>query len=197
MIGETIGDESPRSRAIAEYEAYGRAHLPRLVEEALEIRIAEQTQPIEAGLRRMIADIVRECQAQMARNFLHQRPPSSMNTRVRVDDIPFLNITPLDSTDGDSFNTSKGLLTGEAHTQRLQVDTAFSSVERSLDQAGVGTFESDNQLRASSFNIDFSINSGNEYSFDSHDFRALFENYDDTNFTLINDNASENDLGLS
>ena len=54
---EKIGSRSPTSNAVAAIEAYASGHLPRLVEEVLETAVAQQTQPIEEGLRRALPDI--------------------------------------------------------------------------------------------------------------------------------------------
>jgi hypothetical protein len=91
---------SPTWQAIAAYEGYARAHLPRLMEEALETAVAEQTQPIEESLRRALAGIIRDCQARLAQDFLHRRSANQGDARLlQIEALPSFYIEPLNLVD--------------------------------------------------------------------------------------------------
>ncbi|KAH6714386.1 hypothetical protein BKA61DRAFT_481996, partial [Leptodontidium sp. MPI-SDFR-AT-0119] len=55
-------DQSPDSRALAEYEEYCRRELPREFRAALEEIVHNQVQPIEESIRSQLMNIIRECQ---------------------------------------------------------------------------------------------------------------------------------------
>lgn len=102
VVQDEVGNSSPTAGAIAAYEEYARAHLPRLVEEALETTVAEQTQPIEENLRRALAGIVRDCQARLAQNFLQHRSSTSDDRAAQIDALPLFYIEPLSLADENS-----------------------------------------------------------------------------------------------
>ena len=87
---------SPTIQAIAAYEEYARAHLPRLVEEALETSIAEQIQRIDASSRRALAGIVQDCQTRLAQSFLQHRSSNRDYAGVLIGRLPSFHIEPLD-----------------------------------------------------------------------------------------------------
>ena len=60
---------SPQSRGFADFEAYSRTELPRLVEANLQAMINAEMAPLEENLRAMLVDIVRRCQSTVAQNY--------------------------------------------------------------------------------------------------------------------------------
>ena len=130
---EALSD-SPTAHAIAAYEEYARAHLPRLVEEALETSVAEQTQPIEESLRRALAGIVRDCHTRLAQNFLQHRSSDLDDTGVQIEALPSFYIEPLNLTDENSFLDPN---CGTAHEQVApgpQTDSGYASVNQSFER---------------------------------------------------------------
>jgi len=126
--------DSPTAQAIAEYEEYARAHLPRLVEEALETSVAEQTQPIEESLRRALAGIVRDCHTRLAQNFLQHRPSNLNNTGVQIEALPSFYIEPLNLTDENSFLDPNYGTTHEQRAPGPQTDSGYASLNQWLER---------------------------------------------------------------
>jgi hypothetical protein len=124
--GQT-SNASPTSHAIAKYEAYGHAHLPRLVEEALEASVAEQSQPIEESLRRALASIVRDCQTRLARNFLRQRSSSPADMSVQAKALSSFYIEPLNLSNEDSLFDSTSSFIDGSEVRAPQNDSGYSS----------------------------------------------------------------------
>ena len=126
---------SPTSNAIAAYEEYARAHLPRLVEEALETAVAEQTQPIEESLRRALAGMVRDCHTQLAQNFLQHRSSNWSNVGgagVPAQVLPSFYIEPLDLTEGTFFIDPTQISTNRQDISQIQSDSGYASVDTSF-----------------------------------------------------------------
>ena len=134
---------SPTSNAIAAYEEYARAHLPRLFEEALETAVAEQTQPIEEGLRRSLAGMVRDCQTRLAQNFLQHRSsnaPSTGGARVQAEVLPSFYIEPLSlAEDITSINPTQ-ISTNASDRSQTHSDSGYASVDTSLNRNSSGLF---------------------------------------------------------
>jgi hypothetical protein len=63
------GVSSPNSQQLAEYEVYSRRELPRLIESTLEQAAQNGTQIIEDNLRRLLPDMVRDCQDRIFSRF--------------------------------------------------------------------------------------------------------------------------------
>ena len=125
---------SPTSNAIAAYEEYARAHLPRLFEEALETAVAEQTQPIEEGLRRALAGMVRDCQTRLAQNFLRHRSSSICSAAVQAETLPSFYIEPLSLAE-DIISINPMQISTNGH-DRLQADSdsGYASMDISLNR---------------------------------------------------------------
>src|SRR5271169_4932138 len=126
--------DSPTAQAIAAYEEYARTHLPRLVEEALETSVAEQTQPIEESLRRALAGIVRECHTRLAQNFLQHRSSDLDDTGVQIEALPSFYIEPLNLTDENSFLDPNYGTTHEEGAPGIQTDSGYASVNQSFER---------------------------------------------------------------
>ena len=129
LSGNMAISDSPTAQAIAAYEEYARAHLPRLVEEALETSVAEQTQPIEESLRRALAGIVRDCHTRLAQNFLQHRSSNLDDTRAQIESLPSFYIEPLNLTDENSLPKSDY---GTSRGQGLvasQIDSGYATVD--------------------------------------------------------------------
>lgn len=130
MVPEDIvRSGSPTTQAIAAYEEYARAHLPRLVEEALETSVAEQTQPIEENLRRALAGIVRDCHTRLAQTFLQHRSSNPDDAAVQIGALPSFYIEPLSLTDENSFlDPDYGTTHEQGAPPGPQTDSGYSSV---------------------------------------------------------------------
>jgi hypothetical protein len=126
--------DSPTARAIATYEEYARAHLPRLVEEALETSVAEQTQPIEESLRRALAGIVRDCHTRLAQNFLQHRSSNPDDIGIQIEALPSFYIEPLNLTDENSFLDPNYGTTHEQGAPGSQADSGYVSVNQSFER---------------------------------------------------------------
>ena len=66
---ETTRERSPQSQNFADFEAYSRTELPRLVEASLQAIVSTEMAPLEENLRAMLVDIVRRCQSTVAQNY--------------------------------------------------------------------------------------------------------------------------------
>lgn len=133
MLEEKAGSDSPTAQAIAAYEEYARAHLPRLVEEALENSVAEQMQPIEESLRRAPAGIVRDCYIRLAQNFLQHRSSNPDAPDVQVETLPSFYIEPLNLTDE---NCSPNHIYGDTYEQGVpgpQTDSGYESLGQLIE----------------------------------------------------------------
>src|SRR5579862_3282439 len=63
------GVSSPNSQQLTEYEEYSRRELPRLIESTLEQAAQNGTRIIEDNLRRLLPDMIRDCQDQVFSSF--------------------------------------------------------------------------------------------------------------------------------
>jgi hypothetical protein len=182
--GDMAVSDSPTAQAIAAYEEYARAHLPRLVEEALETSVAEQTQPIEESLRRALAGIVRECHTRLAQNFLQHRSSDLDDTGVQIEALPSFYIEPLNLTDENSFLDPNYGTTHEEGAPRIQTDSGYASVNQSFErdrrellgdrslQDGLGSFYGADD---DGTNIHF----GNQIMLEDCDWAAILGNSND------------------
>ena len=185
-----IQRNSPTSNAIATYEEYARAHLPRLFEEALETAVAEQTQPIEESLRRALAGMVRDCQTRLAQNFLRHRSsnvPSTGGAGVQAEVLPSFYIEPLSlAEDVISINPTQ-ISNNERDSLQTHSDSGYASVDTSFNRNSSGLF-ADPRLQdnigslydSTSPGID--INGGSAFMPVSSDWTALMGNDQDNNF---------------
>jgi hypothetical protein len=124
---------SPTWQAIAAYEEYARAHLPRLVEEALETAVAEQTQPIEESLRRALAGIVRDCQARLAQDFLHRRSATQGdNGLLPLEALPSFYIEPLNLADENLIFDTEYIMPNDPRPSRPHTDSGYGSINQAL-----------------------------------------------------------------
>ena len=181
---------SPTSNAIAAYEEYARAHLPRLFEEALETAVAEQTQPIEDGLRRALPGMVRECQTRLAQNFLRHRSSnmSSIDSAgVQAEVLPSFYIEPLSLAE-DIVSIDPTQLSINGH-DRLQThsDSGYASVDTPLNLNSSGPrvdLRSQNNTGSShdSTTHGIDINGGSDFMPWCSDWVALMDNNQDNNF---------------
>lgn len=60
---------TPNSRGLADFEAYNRTELPRLVEANLQVMVNAEIAPLEESLKAFLVDIVRRCQSTVAQNY--------------------------------------------------------------------------------------------------------------------------------
>ena len=124
---EQIGSRSPTSSAVAAIEEYASAHLPRLVEEALETAVAQQTQPMEEGLRRALPDIVRECHSRLTQNFLQHRSSCQDMAGISVETLPSFYVPPLDLTNENPFINLDNVHSHEQETVNPPSDSGYAS----------------------------------------------------------------------
>ena len=124
---EQIRSRSPTSNAMAAIEAYASAHLPRLVEEVLETAVAQQTQPIEEGLRRALPDIVRECHSRLTHNFLQHRSSCQDMAGVPIETLPSFYIPPLNLTDDNPFLNLGNVPSNGQETVNPPSDSGYAS----------------------------------------------------------------------
>ena len=177
---------SPTSNAIAAYEEYARAHLPRLFEEALETAVAEQTQPIEEGLRRSLAGMVRDCQTRLAQDFLQHRSsnmPSTGGTGVQAEVLPSFYIEPLSLAEDIASINPTQISTSASDRSQTHSDSGYASVDTSLNRSSSGLPE-DSRWQdnigslhdSTSHGID--INGGSDFMPGSSDWAVLNEDND-------------------
>ena len=181
---------SPTSNAIAAYEEYARAHLPRLFEEALETAVAEQTQPIEEGLRRSLAGMVRDCQTRLAQDFLRHRSSHVSSTggaEVQAEVLPSFYIEPLSLAEDVISINPKQISTYGRDSLPTHSDSGYASVDTSLNRNSSGNLADlhlQNNIGSShdstSHGID--INGGSDIMPGSSDWTALTENNQDNTF---------------
>ena len=124
---EQIGSRSPTSRAVAAIEEYASAHLPRLVEEALETAVAQQTQPMEEGLRRALPDIVRECHSRLTQNFLQHRSSGQDLAGIPAETLPSFYVSPSDLINDNPFTTLDNVHSHEQESVKPPSDSGFAS----------------------------------------------------------------------
>lgn len=124
---EQIGSRSPTSNAVAAIEEYASAHLPRLVEEALETAVAQQTQPIEEELRRALPDIVRECHSRLTQNFLQHRSSGQDLAGISVETLPSFYVPPLDLINDNPFINLDNFHSHEQETVNPPSDSGYAS----------------------------------------------------------------------
>lgn len=193
MFEEVTQKESPTSNAIAAYEEYGRAHLPRLVEEALEKAVAEQTQPIEEGLRRALAGMVRDCHTQLAQNFLQHRSSNLSNVggaEVQAEVLPSFYIEPLNLTDGSSFIDPRQNSTNGQDTSQTLSDSGYASIYTSINRNS-SEFLEDLSLQDNigpfygSTNDGNEIDGGPEIMSGPHEWAALMGNGQNIDFFRV------------
>ncbi|KAL8707725.1 MAG: hypothetical protein Q9220_007305 [cf. Caloplaca sp. 1 TL-2023] len=98
------GQLSPQSLDLADFEAYTRVELPRLVEANLQSLVNAEFAPLEDHLRAMLVDIVRRCQSTVAQNYnrIHLIVPT---TGPRTDSEP-LAASVSQATGDDIWRTS-------------------------------------------------------------------------------------------
>ena len=181
---------SPTSNAIAAYEEYARAHLPRLFEEALETAVAEQTQPIEVGLRRSLAGMVRDCQTRLAQDFLRYRSsnmPSTGGTGVQAEVLPSFYIEPLSLAEDIASINPTQISTSASDRSQTHSDSGYASVDTLLNRNSSGLFADPSwQDNIGSLNNSTShgidINGGSDFMPGSSDWTAMMENDQDDNF---------------
>ena len=117
------------------YEEYARAHLPRLVEEALETFVAEQTQPIEESLRRALAGIVRDCQDHLAQDFLHSRSANQGNAGLlQIEAPPPFYIEPLDLADETLALDIEYTMPNDPPSSRPHTDLGYESINQASNR---------------------------------------------------------------
>ena len=126
--------DSPTSQAITACQEYARAHLPRLVEEALEATVAEQTQPIEESLRKALSGNVRDCQNQVFQNFSQHRSSNLDDAGVQSEALPSFDIEPLDLTDESLFTNLNFNSNPGQEATRQHLDSGYASGNQSLDR---------------------------------------------------------------
>ena len=126
---------SPTWQAIAAYEEYARAHLPRLLEEALETAVAEQTQPIEEILRRALAGIVRDCQARLAQDFLRRRSANQGDTGLlQIEALPSFYIEPLNLADETLLFDTEYTTPNQPRPSRPHTDSGYGSINQASNR---------------------------------------------------------------
>lgn len=99
--------------------------------------MAEQTQPIEEGLRRALAGMVRDCHTQLAQNFLQHRSSNLSNVGgagVQPEVLPSFYIEPLNLTEGTSFFNPIHISTNGQNLLQTRADSGYASVETSLNR---------------------------------------------------------------
>ena len=153
---------SPTWQAIAAYEEYARAHLPRLVEEALETAVAEQTQPIEESLRRALAGIVRDCQARLAQDFLHRRSANQGDAGLlQIEALPSFYIEPLNLADETLLLDTEYAMPNNPPRSRPHTDSGYGSINQALNRDSGGLFR-DQSLRNGASSSDDPFSDGND-----------------------------------
>ncbi|KAL8718483.1 MAG: hypothetical protein Q9225_004384 [Loekoesia sp. 1 TL-2023] len=99
--------QSPQSQGLADFEAYNRIELPRLVEANLQTMVNAQIAPLEESLKAMVVDIVRRCQSTVAQNYNRIQATPSIE-KPRVNDEFFaapLSLNAEQTANGDSWTT--------------------------------------------------------------------------------------------
>ncbi|KAL8950566.1 MAG: hypothetical protein Q9222_003400 [Ikaeria aurantiellina] len=86
------GHQSPQSQDLANFEAYTRVELPRLVEARLQSIVNAEVTPLEDSLRATIVDIVRQSQSTVAENYNRVRTTPPVTTPRMNDSASY---TPL------------------------------------------------------------------------------------------------------
>lgn len=102
----------------------------------MEKAVAEQTQPIEEGLRRALAGMVRDCHTQLAQNFLQHRSSNLSNVGgagVQAEVLPSFYIEPLDLTEGTSFINPTQISTNGQDLVQTRSDSGYGSVDPLLN----------------------------------------------------------------
>ena len=158
MLEEAVGSDSLTAQAIVAYEEYARAHLPRLVEEALETTVAEQTQPIEESLRRTLAGIVRDSHARLAQNSLQHRSSNLSNAGVPIETLPIVLHRASESYGRDFFVRSKLHLGQREGSFGPQTDSGYDG----SDSYGLSSNSKD-------------VHNGNEIMLEDCDWAAILE----------------------
>lgn len=106
---------SPQSKELADFEAYSRTELPRLVEANLQSLVDAEISPLEESLKRMLVDIVRRCQSTVAQNYERIHPASSQERESTSSQV--LNTSYLSQAEGINVN---GDLSTTARQQLLE-----------------------------------------------------------------------------
>ena len=117
---------SPQSRELADFEAYSRTELPRLVEANLQILVNAEISPIEESLKSMLVDIVRRCQSTVAQNYDRIHPSSSQereSTSSQVLNTSFLSQAEDININGD-LSTAGRQQPLEQPAHRYEINTA-------------------------------------------------------------------------
>jgi hypothetical protein len=99
---------SPDSRDLADYEAYIRAELPRLVRSNIEEVVRRDMQPLEASLIGSLVGIIRDCQDRVFRSYRETQKrrdeveiPATINREVSA------ALENIDSADNDLHSNSQ------------------------------------------------------------------------------------------
>lgn len=179
---------SPTWQAIAAYEEYARAHLPRLVEEALETTVAEQTQPIEESLRRALAGIVRDCQAQLAQDFLYRRSANQGDSGLlQIETLPSFYIEPLNLADETFLLNTECTMPNDPPPSRPHTDSGYGSINQAPNRDSGDLFR-DQSLRNGGSSSDDPFSDGNDVFHQNMengnmpedcDWTAICEQFDD------------------
>jgi hypothetical protein len=161
---------SPTWQAIAAYEEYARAHLPRLVEEALETTVAEQTQPIEESLRRALAGIVRDCQARLAQDFLHRRSANQGEAGLlQIEALPSFYIEPFNLADETFLLNAEYTMPNDPPPSSPHTDSGYGSINQ-VPNRDSGDLFGDQSLRNGASSSDDPFSDSNDV------FRQNMEN---------------------
>ena len=184
VLEEVAGNGSPTSNAIAAYEEYARAHLPRLFEEILETTVAEQTQPIEEGLRRALPGMVRDCHTRLAQNYLQHMSTNIGGAEVQVEALPLFSIEPLNLSEESSFVSPGHIAINGQGAAQPRSDSGYAIVNTSLNQDSSGVLGDLNNLGAfhGITNDGNDTDSGHDFTLGDHDWAALLGNNDNDDF---------------
>ncbi|KAL8838910.1 MAG: hypothetical protein Q9170_001947 [Blastenia crenularia] len=94
VLPEPPGGQSPQSQELANFEAYARVELPRLVEANLQTVVNAELAPIEENLRAVLVDIVRRCQSTVAQNYNRFQITSSSEIPGASNEAPAATLSP-------------------------------------------------------------------------------------------------------
>ena len=129
------GSDSPTVRVITAYEAWSHAHLPRLVEEALEASVAAQTQPVEENLRRELAGMMRDCHTRLAQTFLQHRSPDTEFSSDQIEALRNHYIEDPNLPDENSFPAQDYSINHQHGAQVApQTDSGYGSLPRGFER---------------------------------------------------------------
>jgi hypothetical protein len=99
---------SPDSRDLADYEAYIRAELPRLVRFNIEEVVRRDMQPLEASLIGSLVGIIRDCQDRVFRSYHEtQRRRDEVETPATINREVSAALESIDSADNNLHSNSQ------------------------------------------------------------------------------------------